>query len=93
MQFSLILTSLLCFTTRMSMVPAIDCPCTTVSNMRVHLSKIKEYTIQEDGNCLFSAIVFRTVGGRIICADPNSKWAKYIIRRLEAKTTIQHFSQ
>uniref|UniRef100_A0A3B3UDI2 Chemokine interleukin-8-like domain-containing protein n=1 Tax=Poecilia latipinna TaxID=48699 RepID=A0A3B3UDI2_9TELE len=93
MQFSLILTSLFCFTTRMNMVQASNCKCLVVSKTRVHHSKIKEYTIQDNGICLFRAIVFRTVRGRIICADPNSKWAKHVIQKLKAKTRIQHFRQ
>uniref|UniRef100_A0A3P9PB48 Chemokine interleukin-8-like domain-containing protein n=1 Tax=Poecilia reticulata TaxID=8081 RepID=A0A3P9PB48_POERE len=81
MQFSLILTSLFCFTIWINMVQASKYK--KISKTRVHHSKIEEYTIQDDDTCFLSAIVFRTVHGRIICADPNSKWAKHVIQKLE----------
>ncbi|MEQ2195200.1 hypothetical protein XENOCAPTIV_008973, partial [Xenoophorus captivus] len=62
MQSSLSLTSLLCFTTWINLVQAIsgavnNCPCVTVSKTKVEHFKIKEYTIQKEGVCLFQAIV------------------------------------
>uniref|UniRef100_A0A096M514 Chemokine interleukin-8-like domain-containing protein n=1 Tax=Poecilia formosa TaxID=48698 RepID=A0A096M514_POEFO len=98
MQFGLILNALLFFAAWMNLVratggPGNDCPCVSVSSTNIPYTKIKEYTIQKEHVCLFSVVVFWTVRGRIICADPNSKWAKHVIQKLKAKTRIQHFSQ
>uniref|UniRef100_A0A3B3X0A9 Chemokine interleukin-8-like domain-containing protein n=1 Tax=Poecilia mexicana TaxID=48701 RepID=A0A3B3X0A9_9TELE len=94
MQFSLILTSLFCFTTWRSLVQASNaspgrCPCTVVSKTRIHHSNIEKYTIQKIGICTFNGIAFRTVTGKTICSDPNDEWAKHVLRLLEKRRTLK----
>ncbi|MED6275288.1 hypothetical protein CHARACLAT_025088 [Characodon lateralis] len=93
MQSSLSLTSLLCFTTWINLVQAIsgavnNCPCVAFSETKVQHFKIKEYTIQKEGVCLFKAVVFQTVAGKTICKDPNNEWANFVILQTRIRTAV-----
>lgn len=79
MGFSLVLATLLCFTTWMTSVdtthgPAVNC-CVERSKTRVPVERIMNYTIQPETICPIKAIVFLTSHGKSICSDPESKWA------------------
>ncbi|MED6275287.1 hypothetical protein CHARACLAT_025087 [Characodon lateralis] len=92
MKFRLILTALVCFTAWMNLVQAAavfvsNCRCVHWSKTQVNFTQIEKYIIQMEGRCPINAVVFQTVNGNTICKDPNSNWAKHVIRKLEAKTT------
>ncbi|XP_035491765.2 regakine-1 [Scophthalmus maximus] len=80
MRFTLVLPTLLCFLTWMSSVHASQGPgsncCLGWSTTRIPLTQIRNYTIQSEGVCPVTAVVFLTTRGKTICSDPNSKWAK-----------------
>ncbi|XP_037643467.1 eotaxin-like isoform X1 [Sebastes umbrosus] len=87
MRLSLVLAALLCFTTWMSVGIATPRPvsscCLGRSDTMVQFKRILNYTIQTDGVCQITAVVFLTKLGKRICSDPNSDWAKRTILKLD----------
>ncbi|XP_037643468.1 eotaxin-like isoform X2 [Sebastes umbrosus] len=87
MRLSLVLAALLCFTTWMSVGHATPRPvsscCLGRSDTMVQFKRILNYTIQTDGVCQITAVVFLTKLGKRICSDPNSDWAKRTILKLD----------
>ncbi|XP_074507064.1 C-C motif chemokine 2-like [Sebastes fasciatus] len=87
MRLSLVLAALLCFTTWMSVGHATNGPvsscCLGRSDTKVPFKRILSYTIQTDGVCQITAVVFLTKLGKRICSDPNSDWAKRTILKLD----------
>uniref|UniRef100_A0A8C2G9C5 Chemokine interleukin-8-like domain-containing protein n=1 Tax=Cyprinus carpio TaxID=7962 RepID=A0A8C2G9C5_CYPCA len=47
-----------------------NCPCLRTSNQVPRKKDIENYMIQKAGICHIDAILFKTVSGRFICADP-----------------------
>ncbi|XP_044074271.1 eotaxin-like [Siniperca chuatsi] len=92
MRFSLVLAALLCFSTWMSMVHAIHGPlsscCMQWSNTRVPVERIMDYTIQSEGVCPITAIIFQTKFGKRLCSDPNNKWAKKAILKVDVEKAL-----
>nr|ACQ58878.1 C-C motif chemokine 3 precursor [Anoplopoma fimbria] len=97
MRFSLVLAALLCFVTWMSAVHATHAPvascCLGRSDTKVHPKNILDYYYQDEGACKITAIVFLTKGGSRICSDPNSKWAKRVILKVDEKKALQEMGQ
>ncbi|XP_039998925.1 eotaxin-like [Xiphias gladius] len=98
MRFSLELATLLCFVTWMSLVYATHGPvascCLRWSKTRVRHIKIMNYTIQPEGICPTTAVVFQTKSGKRLCSDPNSEWAKTAILMVEkAKKELLQMEQ
>ncbi|XP_074507061.1 uncharacterized protein LOC141777036 isoform X1 [Sebastes fasciatus] len=101
MRLGLVLATLLCFATWMSVVHATNGPvascCLRWSNTlkKVPLERILDYTIQSDGVCPITAVVFRTKLGKRICSDPNSDRAKKAILKVdeEKKEALQEKGQ
>ncbi|KAL3054974.1 hypothetical protein OYC64_017821 [Pagothenia borchgrevinki] len=93
MTFSLVLAALLYFTTWMSTVQATIGPesscCPQWSSTRIKAEKIQDYTIQSEGICPITAIVFHTKSGKRICSDPNTKWAKSTMKKVDKKKEEQ----
>ncbi|KAM7400859.1 hypothetical protein PAMA_005171 [Pampus argenteus] len=90
MGFGLVLATLLCFTTWMTSVhttngPAPNC-CIQWSNTRVQVERIMNYTIQAEGICPITAIVFLTKTGKRICSDPNTAWAQKAKNKVDEET-------
>ncbi|XP_075340367.1 uncharacterized protein LOC142399525 [Odontesthes bonariensis] len=90
MQFGLVLATLLCFTTWMNLVHAVtgpvqNCPCLRWSPTQIHVDKILNYTIQREGICSITAIMFQTVRGKTICSDPETKWTKKAMQKVDSK--------
>ncbi|XP_044074272.1 eotaxin-like [Siniperca chuatsi] len=89
MRFSLVLAALLCFSTWMSMVHATHGPvsscCMQWSKTRVPVERIMDYTIQSEGVCPITAIIFQTKFGKRLCSDPNNKWAKKAILKVDVE--------
>ncbi|CAB1426963.1 unnamed protein product [Pleuronectes platessa] len=90
----IVVLAILSFITWMSSVHAMHGPvsgcCLGVSNTTVRLWKIKNYTIQLEGVCPVTAIVFQTERGLRICSDPQSSWAKKAKMKVdEAKRLLE----
>ncbi|XP_048868518.1 C-C motif chemokine 5-like [Brienomyrus brachyistius] len=62
--------------------PTVSC-CLSVSNTPIHRHRIAGYTVQEAGLCPVRAVVFQTRHGKIVCADPDRKWVRRAIRRMD----------
>ncbi|TMS10049.1 C-C motif chemokine 24 [Larimichthys crocea] len=95
MRSSLVLAALLCFTTWMSIANANHgmggqwC-CMQWSTTRVPANRIANYTIQPEGVCPVSAIIFRTTRGKTICSDPDNAWTKRAMKKVdEEKKKLQ----
>ncbi|TWW72679.1 hypothetical protein D4764_15G0000730 [Takifugu flavidus] len=76
-------TTLLCFSQWMSDVAATpglgaDCPCPHRSNTKVKLSRVVDYSIQHEGICPVRVLMVHTVSGRILCSNPDTKWAEMV---------------
>lgn len=90
MQSSLIIATLFCLTTWMSLVHAIYRPgascCVQWSKTRVPLKQIVNYTIQSEDTCRIKAVQLRTVRGKTICANPDADWTKKAIEKVDNET-------
>ncbi|XP_077470834.1 eotaxin-like [Stigmatopora argus] len=62
--------------------PASDC-CTILSKKNIPIAKIKSYAIQSVGACSFKAVMFRTERDKTICADPNDRWTRRAMRKVD----------
>ncbi|XP_043843320.1 C-C motif chemokine 25 [Dromiciops gliroides] len=65
-----------------------DC-CLRYSRLRKAgiLWHIRNYTIQEvNGSCNLRAVIFRLRKNNIICANPDERWVKAVIKYLPNKT-------
>ncbi|GAA6234892.1 eotaxin-like [Lates japonicus] len=94
MRSSLGLACLLCFITWMSLVhathgPMSSCLCVRLSNTKVQVKRIVNYTIQSDGICPMKAVVFQTQSGKRLCSDPHSNWAKRAMKKVDEETKVQ----
>ncbi|XP_041805806.1 C-C motif chemokine 8-like [Chelmon rostratus] len=103
MRLGLVLAALLCFTW-MSGVhathgPVINCLCPRLSTTKVRVQLIVNYTHQTEGICPIAAIIFHTKGGKKLCSDPNSGWARRAKlkvdeeRKQQTTTTLQEIVQ
>uniref|UniRef100_A0A9J8BPT5 Chemokine interleukin-8-like domain-containing protein n=1 Tax=Cyprinus carpio carpio TaxID=630221 RepID=A0A9J8BPT5_CYPCA len=53
-----------------------NCPCLKTSNKVYRKEEMENYMTQKAGICHINAILFKTVSGRFICADPIKPWVK-----------------
>uniref|UniRef100_A0A8C1U4A4 Chemokine interleukin-8-like domain-containing protein n=1 Tax=Cyprinus carpio TaxID=7962 RepID=A0A8C1U4A4_CYPCA len=53
-----------------------NCPCLKTSNKVYRKEEMENYMTQKAGICHIDAILFKTVSGRFICADPLKAWRK-----------------
>ncbi|XP_067897497.1 C-C motif chemokine 20-like [Heterodontus francisci] len=66
-------------------VSASDC-CLRYSRNRLPFRLISGYVEQQSNEiCDIDAIVFYTVGGRAVCANPDSRWVKIALKLLSKK--------
>ncbi|XP_062413706.1 apidaecins type 73-like isoform X2 [Pungitius pungitius] len=91
MTSSRVLVALLCFTTWVSVVqathaPKPSCKCPGWSTRTVSLRRVVNYTLQTKRACGINAVVFnyrlQGIEEGKICSDPNSNWAKKVIRKV-----------
>ncbi|XP_041038798.1 C-C motif chemokine 20-like [Carcharodon carcharias] len=62
-----------------------DC-CLCYSNSRLPLRLISGYAEQQSNEiCDIDAIIFHTVGGRAVCANPEARWVKRALHFLSKK--------
>uniref|UniRef100_A0A668VJ60 Chemokine interleukin-8-like domain-containing protein n=2 Tax=Oreochromis aureus TaxID=47969 RepID=A0A668VJ60_OREAU len=96
MQPSLVLATLLCFTTWMSSVRAtpisIRSCCVSWSKTRVPLDRIVNYTIQTEDTCRIKAVQLRTVLAKTICAKPDADWTKKAIEKVDKERSQKGFA-
>ncbi|XP_028283298.1 uncharacterized protein LOC114449677 [Parambassis ranga] len=93
MHLSLVLVTVLCFTTWVSSAHATHGPtastcCVQWSTTRVQLNKIISYTIQSEGVCRIFAVQFLTVSGKTICSNPNTDWTKKAISKVDEERRV-----
>uniref|UniRef100_A0A8C1U6W1 Chemokine interleukin-8-like domain-containing protein n=1 Tax=Cyprinus carpio TaxID=7962 RepID=A0A8C1U6W1_CYPCA len=62
-----------------------NCPCLRTSNQVPRKKDIENYMIQKAGICHIDAILFKTVSGRFICADPIKPWVKRAMEYVDNK--------
>ncbi|CAI5641526.1 unnamed protein product [Oreochromis niloticus] len=85
MKSSLVVATLLCFTTWMSLAharPAESC-CVSWSKTRVPLDRIVNYAIQSEDTCRIKAVRLLTVLGKTICAKPDADWTRKAIEKVD----------
>uniref|UniRef100_UPI00398F087D C-C motif chemokine 20-like n=1 Tax=Pristiophorus japonicus TaxID=55135 RepID=UPI00398F087D len=62
-----------------------DC-CLSYSRIALPFKLISGYVEQQSNEiCDIDAIIFYTVKGRAVCANPESKWVKKVLKRLSKK--------
>ncbi|XP_062413495.1 eotaxin-like [Pungitius pungitius] len=93
MTSSRVLVALLCFTTWVSVVQATHarlprCDCPGWSTTRVSPRRVVNYTRQSESDCKINVVVFQRRGGRKICSDPNSNWAKKVILKVDKEQSL-----
>uniref|UniRef100_A0A3B3CRW7 Chemokine interleukin-8-like domain-containing protein n=1 Tax=Oryzias melastigma TaxID=30732 RepID=A0A3B3CRW7_ORYME len=73
--------------------------CTRYQKIPVPVDRLKKYTeLKNTGNCHLRAIIFLTVKGKLVCANPNEEWVieamktlknrkrKYVIKKEQGRT-------
>ncbi|TKS79996.1 C-C motif chemokine 24 CK-beta-6 [Collichthys lucidus] len=64
--------------------------CMQWSTTKVPTNRIANYTIQPEGVCPVSAIIFRTTRGKTICSDPDNGWTERAMKKVdEEKKKLQ----
>ncbi|XP_052387095.1 eotaxin-like [Carassius gibelio] len=59
--------------------------CVGVSNTKIPVKDIVNYSMQTTLLCPIKAVRFQTKRNKIICSDPNDGWAKRVIHHLNEK--------
>ncbi|KAB5533115.1 hypothetical protein PHYPO_G00128060, partial [Pangasianodon hypophthalmus] len=77
--FAVLLTATICKST------ANPCVCIKIGNVSLPASRIKNYYVQQSGLCHITAVVFKTVKGRTVCADPKNPWAIKAMELVDAR--------
>uniref|UniRef100_W5MAW2 C-C motif chemokine n=1 Tax=Lepisosteus oculatus TaxID=7918 RepID=W5MAW2_LEPOC len=81
----LLLASILWSSSEANTEGAVDC-CLATSEKVIPRKAVVSYSRQEaDGDCIISAVLFITKNGYRLCAPPNAKWVKALIRKLNKK--------
>uniref|UniRef100_A0A8C1JNF0 Uncharacterized protein n=1 Tax=Cyprinus carpio TaxID=7962 RepID=A0A8C1JNF0_CYPCA len=66
--------------------PPIPC-CYTVTPIMIPAANIVDYFIQEPVLCPVRAVRFLTKKNKVICSDPDSKWAKKVMDIVDRRKT------
>ncbi|KAF6728481.1 C-C motif chemokine 19 [Oryzias melastigma] len=60
--------------------------CTRYQKIPVPVDRLKKYTeLKNTGNCHLRAIIFLTVKGKLVCANPNEEWVIEAMKTLKKK--------
>ncbi|KAK7159698.1 hypothetical protein R3I94_005897 [Phoxinus phoxinus] len=86
----LVLTSsalllLLCFWVTLSQSSPVRC-CTKYSSQPLPVHRLKDFS-RQDGTmtCNIQAVIFTTVKGRLVCANPDDLWVQKAISHIQEK--------
>ncbi|XP_062848897.1 eotaxin-like [Trichomycterus rosablanca] len=60
--------------------------CMRLSDEKVQLKHVKSYRRQERGICPVTAVVFYLDNEQSLCSDPESKWAKRAMQKIDKET-------
>uniref|UniRef100_A0A673I796 Chemokine interleukin-8-like domain-containing protein n=1 Tax=Sinocyclocheilus rhinocerous TaxID=307959 RepID=A0A673I796_9TELE len=63
--------------------------CKTVSNTNIPVGNIVDYIIQNTALCSIRAVRFHTKKNKVICSDPDSDWAKNVMKIVDWRTTTK----
>ncbi|XP_016354433.1 monocyte chemotactic protein 1B-like [Sinocyclocheilus anshuiensis] len=66
-----------------------NCLCLKTSNRVLRKEEIESYMIQKAGVCHIDAILFKTVSGRFICANPLKPWVKRAVEFVDKKKAVE----
>nr|XP_057924388.1 eotaxin-like [Doryrhamphus excisus] len=61
-----------------------DC-CRRIKHTQIHRDLLTKYYVQEPPSCSLRAVVFTTVQGKKICADPDKLWTRTSMAYLDEK--------
>ncbi|XP_072544748.1 uncharacterized protein [Salminus brasiliensis] len=76
------------WTAVLSVEPRTFC-CRAISDKKVPVTTIEDYLHESSPPCRFNAVRFITKYGRSVCSDPESSWAKWVIKEVDSrKNTI-----
>ncbi|XP_066566504.1 monocyte chemotactic protein 1B [Amia ocellicauda] len=64
--------------------PPASC-CLVVSDTKLKLDRIVNYTLQKKGVCPVDAVVFHTIRGKKVCSDPEKDWVKNAIEKVDQR--------
>ncbi|KAI5092813.1 C-C motif chemokine 21-like, partial [Silurus meridionalis] len=69
-----------------------DCCLSYVGEVNVFIKRrVDSYRIQkQDGGCNLSAVVFKLMGGRQLCARPDERWVQNLIRNVKRNKNNPH---
>ncbi|XP_038143594.1 C-C motif chemokine 25 [Cyprinodon tularosa] len=83
--FLLLILSCLCYT--LAQVSYEDCCLKYVKSLQKNVQKhAVKYRIQKaDGGCNIPAVILIMKRGRKFCADPNEKWVKNLMEKIDEK--------
>uniref|UniRef100_A0A3Q2UA84 Chemokine (C-C motif) ligand 25a n=2 Tax=Fundulus heteroclitus TaxID=8078 RepID=A0A3Q2UA84_FUNHE len=88
--FFLVILSCLCLT--LAQVSYEDCCLKYVKHLGKNTQKhVSTYRRQKtDGGCNIPAVILIMRKGRKFCADPNEKWVKDLLHKIDAKSSKKH---
>ncbi|MEQ2282434.1 hypothetical protein AMECASPLE_000674, partial [Ameca splendens] len=83
--FFLLILSCLCFT--LAQVSYEDCCLKYVKSLTKSVQKhaVKYRYQKTDGGCNIPAVIFTMRKGRKFCTDPNEKWVKELVKKIDEK--------
>ncbi|XP_054624740.1 monocyte chemotactic protein 1B-like [Dunckerocampus dactyliophorus] len=61
-----------------------DC-CRRIKDTQIHRDLLTKYYVQRPPSCSLQAVVFSTVQGKRICADPDKLWTQTSMAYLDGK--------
>ncbi|XP_061777126.1 monocyte chemotactic protein 1B-like [Nerophis ophidion] len=61
-----------------------DC-CRRTTDTQVHPDLLTKYYVQRPPSCSLHAVVFTTLRGKRICADPDKLWTKTSVAHLDGR--------
>uniref|UniRef100_A0A2K6KX35 Chemokine interleukin-8-like domain-containing protein n=1 Tax=Rhinopithecus bieti TaxID=61621 RepID=A0A2K6KX35_RHIBE len=61
--------------------------CVSLTTQRLPVNRIKTYTIKEGS---LKAVIFITKRGLKVCADPQARWVKDIVKSMDRKSNTRN---